>query len=93
MQSQPGKLQPPNDTNGNYELVKPYIRVRSRYVGVVVFPVKGGVDIILIQEYLAPGVNHTNVPDIRRLTLLCRSIAYTHHINWIAFFHLVVEGP
>ena len=80
------------ETNSNNEPVETDVRVRGQYVGVGVFSVEVGVDIICIKEYLAPKVKYTNVPNVRILTLLCRSVICTWHVNWIVFVHVVFEG-
>jgi len=59
----------------------------------VVLPVKGGVDIILVQEYLAPRVTYADIPNMQLVTLLYHIVIDTLHINWIEFVHVVIESP
>jgi len=35
---------------------------------------------------------YVDVPDMRPVSLLCRSVIVTWDINWISFVHMVVEG-
>ena len=56
------------------------------------FPMKCGVDIFLVQEYLVPRVTYADALDVRTVTLLYRSLICTRYINWIMFVHVVVEG-
>jgi len=71
--------------NGNDEPFDPEVRVCGRN--------KGGVDIILLQEYLTPRVTYADVPDVRPVTLLSHSVKGTWHVNWIVFVHRFIEGP
>ena len=79
------------ETSSNNEPVETDVRVRGQYVRMGVFPVEVGVDIIRIKEYLAPKVKYANVPDVRILALLCRSVICTWHVHWIVFVHVVFD--
>ena len=80
------------EIEGYDESVELGVRMYNIYVGVVALPVKGWVDVIIVQDYLAPGVKYVDVPDVSPVMLLCRSIVGMRHVSWIAFVHLVVEG-
>ena len=67
--------------------------MRCRNIEIVAFPVKGGVDIILVQEYIAPGVTYADVLDVHLVALFCYSVIRTCHVKWTVFVYMVVEGP
>ena len=61
-------------------------------VGVVLFPTKDGVVIILVQEYFTPRIMYAEVPDVIPVMMLCFSVIGTLHVKYIVFVHVIVEG-